>query len=49
MFTWESWWNDLSMDEQNVLIEMLYKMNGEDFRQFGVKINDKDKYIKETK
>ena len=40
----ESWWNELDLDEQNILINMLYRMNGEDFTEFGVKIEN-DKYV----
>lgn len=46
--TIEHWWNDLDLDEQSVLIEMIYKMNGEDFREFGVMIKN-DKYVEMKK
>ena len=43
----ENWWRELDMNEQNLLITMLYNMNGEDFRVFGVEIDETgDKYIK---
>lgn len=41
----ENWWNDLDIDEQNVLIEMAYKMTGEDFSLHGIIINNDGKYV----
>ena len=43
--TVENWWNELDIDEQNTLIEMTFNMNGEDFREFGVEIDENDKYV----
>ena len=39
------WWKDLSDTEQDVLIAMIFSMDGEDFRQFGVKMTDEGLYI----
>ena len=33
-----SWWKELTDEERDVLIEMLFYMDGQDFRQFGVVI-----------
>jgi len=47
--TIENWWRELTLDEQNTLIEMLFNMGGEDFREFGVKIDENDKYVNTKK
>jgi len=39
------WWNRLSEEEQNVLISMLFNMDGEYFRAYGVNINDEGKFV----
>lgn len=43
--TVNTWWERLTKEEQNVLITMLFNMNGEDFREFDVKIGSNDEYI----
>ena len=42
--TGESWWNDLTMNEQNLLINMLFNMNSEDFIAYVDEIKN-DKYV----
>ena len=45
-----SWWENLTVKEQELLITMLFNMKGEDFRAFGIEIDESgDKYIEVKK
>jgi hypothetical protein len=40
-----AWWTELTQEEREILIAMLFKMDGEDFREFGVEIDNDGNYI----